>query len=49
MERLPLTGGQLDLPEAVTVHLDGEPGPLPAGCYPLSVTPGGLDVMVPAP
>jgi len=48
VERLRFTGGQLEIPEAVTVHLDGEPGPLPAGCYPLTLKAGGLDVMVPA-
>jgi diacylglycerol kinase (ATP) len=49
VERLGLTEGSLELPAAVTVHLDGEPGPLPAGCYRLSLQAGGLDVLVPGP
>jgi diacylglycerol kinase (ATP) len=47
--RMATTGGTLELPEPVTVHVDGEPGPLPAGCYPVRVDPGALRVVVPGP
>jgi diacylglycerol kinase (ATP) len=49
IERLRVREGELRLPSAVTVHVDGEPERLPPGCYALSLLPGALQVAAPGP
>ncbi len=49
VERVRSSGAVLEVPEAVPMHLDGEPGLLAAGRHELLLKPGALTVLAPPP